>query len=149
MDRSTLVPVRSKSANRTGITKLSFSRCPGVAGQDCRRVKLQVLSSCDRVQCAKTSGVPDCLYQFLKLSQLDVVCVFHRFEPVVGGSSLPIMTLEVEFNPLLEPCFAKDCVEHSDNFCAFFVDSYGVEVIDLDVGRGRIGWLIGPASSGN
>ena len=35
----------------------------------------------------------------LKLGQLDVVCVFHRFEPVVGGSSLPIMTLEVEFNP--------------------------------------------------
>ena len=27
-------------------------------------------------------------------------------------------------------------MEHSDNFCAFFVDSYGVEVIDLDVGRG-------------
>ena len=42
----------------------------------------------------------------LKLRQLDVVRVFHRFEPVVGGSSLPIMTLEVVVWLPLESSFA-------------------------------------------
>ena len=44
------------------------------------------------------------------------------------------MALKVEFYSLLKSRFSKDGMEHSNNFCALFVDSDGVEVIDLNVG---------------
>ena len=74
------------------------------------------------------------LVPVLKLCQLDIIRIFHRFEPVVGGGGLAIMAFKVEFHPLLKARFSKDGMEHSNNFCALFVDSDGVEVIDLNVG---------------
>ena len=74
------------------------------------------------------------LIPVLKLCQLDIIRIFHCVEPVVGRGGLTIMTLKVELYPFLKARFSKDGMEHSNNFCALFVDSYGVEIIDLNVG---------------
>ena len=84
---------------------------------------------CEELRCSRLA-VP-----VSKLSEFQPVGIFHRFEPVVGGDCLPIVSLKIKLHTFLEALFTENGVKHSNYFRTFLVNGDSVKIVNLDIGR--------------
>ena len=71
-----------------------------------------------------------------ELGEVAPVGVRHGGQKVVTGDGLSVVPFEVQVHAFSEAVSSEQGLVHTDDFCAFFIDGDGVEVIDFLIGIG-------------
>src|SRR6185312_5774031 len=71
-----------------------------------------------------------------EVTEVDAASIFHRLDEIVARHGLPVMPFEVEIHAGPEFLRADHGMDHADDFGAFLVDGWRVEVVDRDVAVG-------------
>ncbi len=66
------------------------------------------------------------------MREIDIRRVFHRLHKIVAGGGAAVVTLEIELHAFLEIRFAKQRMQHADDFGTLFIHGQRIEVIHLN-----------------
>ncbi len=78
-------------------------------------------------------GSASLLIPTFELTQINVIGILNRFNEIIRGNSLPIMSVKIEIRAFSKAFLANQRLDHAHDFCTFLVYGDCVEITDLNI----------------